>query len=63
VNVQKIEISSREYTNERNIYSIGNIELTKRYLVKKILLIVRVCDEDVILKTACLNALDRQLPG
>jgi hypothetical protein len=35
----------------------------KGYLVKEILPIIRVCDGDVFLKSACPNALDRPLLG
>ena len=54
---------SREYTNQRNIHSIGNMEITTGYLVKEGLPIVRVCNGDVFLKTVCPNVLDCPLLG
>jgi hypothetical protein len=63
VNVQKNDLSSREYTNQRNIHSIGNMKITTRYLMKEDILIVRVYNEDVFLKNACPNALDCPLLG
>ena len=56
-------MSSEEYTNEWIIHIKENIEMKKGYLVKEILPIVRVCDQDIFFKCACLNALDRLLLG
>ena len=56
-------MSSGEYTKQRNNHSIGNMEITTRYLIKEVLPIVRVCNGDVFLKSACLNALDCPLLG
>ena len=35
-----------------------NMEITKGYLVKKVILIFRVCDKDVFLECTCPNAFD-----
>ena len=51
------------FSNQRNIHSTGNIEITTGYLVKEVLPIVRVCNGDVFLKSACPNALDCPILG
>ena len=63
MNVQKNDLSLREYTNRRNIHNIGNMEITTRYLMKECILIVRVCNGDLFLKSACPNTLDCPLLG
>ena len=54
-------MSSREF--KRNIHSIGNMEITTRYLMKESISIVRVCNGYVFLKRACPNTLDCPLLG
>ena len=39
------------------------MEVKKEYLVKEILPIIRVCDQDIFFKYACPNAFDRPLLG
>ena len=48
------------YINERLIHIM---QAKKKYLVKEILPIVRVCDQDIFFKCACPNALDHPLLG
>jgi hypothetical protein len=56
-------MSSREYINQKNIHSIENMGIKTKYLVKECISIVRVCNIDVFIKSACPNALDCPLLG
>ena len=58
MNIQEIEMNLEKYTNEKNIHSIENIEMTKENFVKEILSIIMLWDRDVFLKCAYPNALD-----
>lgn len=56
-------MKSRESTKESNMQNTENMEITKSYLVKKIIPIFRVCDRDVFLECTCPNAFDHPLFG
>jgi hypothetical protein len=52
MNVQNFDLNSKDFTNQRNIHSIGNMDITTGYIVK-----------DVFLRIAYPNALDYPLFG
>ena len=56
-------MSSGRYTNKWIIHIKESMEVKKRYLVKEILPIVKVCDRDIFLKCACPSVLKCPLLG